>query len=254
MKFGFRKIKNKRINYEISGKGPDTIVFVHGWGGSIKSLRKLANHASSKYQTLIFDLPGFGASENPGSNWGVEEYADLVVELFNELKISRPIYFGHSFGGNLGIWISSKKLIPLKALILCASSFKRTGKVSKPAVVMNKTVSTYLPFLSDIVGKIKPLMYKIFFRNSDLAKYPHLESNFRKIITQDLTSLIAAIQSPTLILWGERDTYTPVALADELEENISGARKVIFPYKSHNLPIRYSDDVWKEMKSWLSKK
>ena len=244
-------IKNKKINYEISGSGNEWIVFVHGWGGSIKSLKKLAELASKKYKTLILDLPGFGSSDNPGVSWGVGEYAELVVALMQELDIKKPIYFGHSFGGSLGIWIAAKKLMPLQKLILCASSFKRTGKVSTPAVMMNRTVSTYLPFLSNIVKQVKPIIYKIFFRNSDLAKYPQLEANFRKIITQDLTGLVSDITVPTLILWGERDTYTLVELANELEEKIPNAKKVIFPFKSHNLPIKYSDDVWKEMKTWL---
>lgn len=246
-------IKNKKINYEISGKGTQWIVFVHGWGGSIKSLKKLslAASAGTKYKTLIFDLPGFGLSDNPEPGWGVEEYAEVVTGLIKELDIDHPIYFGHSFGGSLGIWIAAKKLIPLEKLVLCATSFKRTGKVNKPAVLMNKTVSTYLPFFSDMTAKMKPFLYKIFFRNSDLAKFPHLEPNFRKIITHDLAPLVNDIRIPTLLLWGERDTYTPVALADELEEKIPNAKKIIFPFKSHNLPIKYSDDVWKEMKSWL---
>lgn len=244
-------IKNKKINYEIGGKGSEWMVFVHGWGGSIKSLRKLAEAAGPQYQTLIFDLPGFGSSDSPDATWGVEEYAELVVELIKELKIDKPIYFGHSFGGSLGIWIASHQLMPLKKLVLCASSFKRTGKVSQPAVLMNKTVGTYLPFLAGLVKKVKPVIYKVFYRNSDLAKYPHLESNFRKIILQDLTKYVADIKTPTILLWGERDTYTPVALADELEAKIPGAQKIIFPYKSHNLPIRYSEDVWKELKPLL---
>jgi pimeloyl-ACP methyl ester carboxylesterase len=249
----YATIKNRKINYEISGKGKHWIVFVHGWGGSIKSLNKLSQAASAgtKYKTLTFDLPGFGSSDNPEPEWGVEEYAELVVSLLKELEIEKPIYFGHSFGGSLGIWIAAKKLTPIDKLVLCASAFKRTGKVSKPAVIMNNTVSTYLPFFSDMTARIKPFLYKIFFRNSDLAKFPHLEPNYRKIITHDLTPIVKDVKTPTLILWGERDTYTPVAFADELEEKIPNSKKVIFPFKSHNLPIRYFEDVWKEMKAWL---
>lgn len=247
----YATIQGKKINYEIGGRGHQWIVFVHGWGGTHRSLKKLAEHVGGKYKTLIFDLPGFGQSDYPGATWGVEEYAGLVVALLAELQIEKPIYFGHSFGGSLGIYIAAHTLVSLEKLVLCATSYKRTGKMSKPAVLANRFMETYFPFVAGLLSRAKPLLYKIFFRNSDLAKYPHLESNFRKIVTQDLTLLLSEIDVPTLILWGERDTYTPVAYADELEAKIRGSQKVVFPFKSHNLPIRYPEEVWQEMKVFL---
>ncbi len=246
-------LSNKNIHYETYGTG-QPILFVHGWGGSIKSLRKLAKLASETHKTYIIDLPGFGKSDNPDPSWGVEEYAAVVTAFIAEQKLNNLIYFGHSFGGSLGIYLTAQHQAPVKKLILCASSYKRTGKSSAVAVRINRIVETYLPFFSHTWKVIKPLLYRIFFPNSDYGKYPHLIPNFRKIVTHDLTPLVNQITVPTLLLWGERDTYTPVALADELEATINGSKKVIFPFKRHNLPIRYPEVVYEKMKPFLASK
>lgn len=246
-------INGKRIYYETFGKAKQSILFVHGWGGTHKSLKKLALKASRKWKTYIFDLPGFGQSDNPNTDWGVKEYAEFIVAFSKEMNIENPVYFGHSFGGSTGIYVTANQLMPVSHLILCASSFKRSGKKSKMASTVNKIAESYFPFIQERFHAVKLIMYRIFFRNSDLAKYPHLEPNFRKIVTQDLSDLPELIQIPTLILWGGRDTYTPVEYADELNMKIPHSIKIIYPHKSHNLPIRYPDDVWKEVKQFLAK-
>lgn len=245
-------VLGKTIYYESFGKAKQTILYVHGWGGSHKSLKKLAIKGSRKYRTVVFDLPGFGFSDNPNKNWGVKEYADLVVAFAKAIGIEETIYFGHSFGGALGVYIAANNLLPLSHLVLCAASYKREQKKSRLASGINSFIKNYLPFIYDRFHAVKLLMYRIFFRNSDLAKYPHLEPNYRKIITQDLTDLLTDVFTPTLILWGGRDTYTPVENADELEQKIENSKKVIYPHKSHNLPIRYPDDAWKEVREFIS--
>ena len=102
-----------------------------------------------------------------------------------------------------------------------------------------------------MTNKIKRLLYRIFFPNSDSMKYPHLETNFRKIITQDLSHLLAKIKIPTLILWGSVDKDTPVPMAHELHEKIEGSTLKIFEGVTHGLPLKYPELVYKEMAKFI---
>lgn len=213
----YLKIDNRKIHYKIIGQGKP-ILFVHGWGGNLYSLLKLATLASKKqYQAILIDLPGFGKSDNPAPDWGVDGYANLIGHFIKTLDLKKPHYVGHSFGGALGIYIASHYPRLIDTLILSNSSFKRENKVSQSTKFI-KMVSRENPFLNFIAPYAKKLYYKLFHKNSDLMKYPHLESNFRKIVTQDLTSLTTKIKLPTLILWGEEDTMTPVLWAYELKK------------------------------------
>ncbi|MFW5703491.1 MAG: alpha/beta fold hydrolase [Patescibacteria group bacterium] len=244
-------IHNTKINYEVYGKGKP-MIFVHGWGGSITSLRKLGKALSEHRKVYLIDLPGFGKSDNPDPSWGVPEYAMVIQAFLEDLKIKKPVYFGHSFGGSLGIYLAARQPQLFQKLILCSSSYKRTAKQSRTAKRMNLLVQNYLPFLVSTLDRVKPVLYKIFFPHSDYAKYPHLIPNFRKIITDDLSAYPEQISLPTLLLWGERDTYTPLALAEELDEKINRSKLIVYPYKKHNLPIRYVKDIYPDIYSFIT--
>src|SRR3989344_2635207 len=96
----------KTINYQISGTG-NPFLFVHGWGGNLYSLQILAQLFSTKYMTITIDLPGFGLSDKPDPEWGVGEYAKFLIDFINKLNLKSVIFFGHSFGGALGIFIAA---------------------------------------------------------------------------------------------------------------------------------------------------
>ena len=245
------KIDNRKIHYKKIGKGKP-ILFVHGWGGSLYSLHNLAQEASSSYTAILIDLPGFGKSDNPPPHWGVDGYAELVCHVIKTLNLDKPHFVGHSFGGAIGIYIASHYPRLIDKLILCNSSFKRERKVS-PTAKLAKMV----PHRNNIILRLieplaKKLYYSIFHKDSDLMKFPHLERNFRKIVTQDLTKDTKKIAVKTLILWGEEDTQTPVLWAYELDKNIRKSQLKVFPEARHNLPLKYHTEVWAEIKPFLS--
>lgn len=243
------RIDNRKIHFKKVGKGPP-ILFVHGWGGSIYSLHPVAQLAAKKYTAYTIDLPGFGKSDNPPPHWGVEGYADVIKLFIKKLNIKKPLYVGHSFGGAIGIYIASHTPELISSLVLCSTSFKREKKISKVAKLIKLLPPTVRPMFGFVEPVIKNMYYKIFQRGSDLIKYPHLEQNFRRIVTQDLTADTKKISMPTLILWGEEDTATPVLWAYELENNIAGSRLVVYPGIRHNLPIKMPHDVWGQIEAF----
>lgn len=247
----FIEIDGKKVHVERQGKG-DPLLLVHGWGGTVESLRMLADLAQEQCETIIIDLPGFGSSDNPDTNWGVEEYSTLVVKLIEKLQLKNLTYFGHSFGGGLGIYISSKYPDVIRTLILCNSAFKRSNKQSRLVKFLKQYIYPYLPFVHTFETKLRYYIYRLFFPQSDLVKYPHLEPNFRKVMTQDLTEYASRIKIPTLIVWGEEDTYTPVSFAYELKEKITHSQLVVFPNQRHNLPLKHPELVWKELKKFMN--
>lgn len=244
----FTEIMGKKINYRIRGIG-QPIIFVHGWGGGmdkLKGLNKLA--LRNGFQTVALDLPGFGKSELPDANWGAAEYAQIIIELLKFLKIEKINYFGHSFGGSLGIYLSANKPSLINRLILCNSSYKRAPKKSSWSIGL---FFNNLPLPKKIKQIIKKIIYRIFFPNSDLPNFPELESNYKKIMTQDLTPILPEVKQPTLILWGELDIQTPLSLARELSEKIKGSKLKIFQQAGHSLPLKYPELVFKEVHKFL---
>jgi len=238
----FISIQNKKVHYQTWGRG-EPFLFVHGWGGSIQSLTPLAKLFASTNKSFLVDLPGFGETENPDPDWGIKEYTDVIVKLINELHLKNVIYFGHSFGGALGIYLSANYPNIIDKLILCGASYKRnTDKQKIPEFV--RVFFDNIPFL-------KKLVYKIFFPTSDLLMFPQLESNFKKIVAEDLTNLLKKIKIDTLILWAENDTETPVENAHELQKKIKHSVLKIFPDTTHNLPIKNPELLFPQIKKFL---
>ena len=233
------QISGKSIYFESFGKGKP-ILFVHGWGGTSESLKKLAQLLSKSYQSVIIDLPGFGKSDNPDPSWGIEKYADVLLEFIKKQNLATVIFFGHSFGGTLGLHLTATHPEVVEKLILCAPSYKREGKRSPFS-----TIGRFLP------NSLKQPLYRLFFPKSELFKYPHLEPNFRNLISHDLSQEASQIKTKTLIIWGDKDSYVPVSNAYSLQKLIPDSRLEVVEGIGHGLPLYNPDLVYKKLQNFL---
>lgn len=256
------KLEGKKIYYQkynTNKNTQETFLFVHGWGGSSKSLSPIATHLDN-FSSYIINLPGFGQSDTPESNWGIEEYGELVAKFIRSLHIAPLTYFGHSFGGTLGIYLATKHPKLIKYLILCAPSFyrsvrKNTGKNQQKQ--KSKSTLTQIRILAKQIGSILPplrrLYYHISYPKSDLYKFPKLESNFRKIITTDISGLVTKIKCPTLAIWGRKDKQTPIDNLFLLEKLNTKIKTQIYEYQDHGLPLNLPEYIAKDIKLFLRK-
>jgi len=238
-----------KINFREKGRG-EPIIFVHGWGGNMSSLEKLHSLAAKKYRALILDLPGFGRSDRPPAHWGTKEYSRLIIELLDKLKIKKTNYFGHSFGGGLGLFISAYYPLRVNRLILAGAAFKRRPKRSIWATTLNR-YQKFFPFPKKGKLFIKKILYRVFFPQSDFLRYPHLKTNFKKIIREDLTADLKKITTPTLILWGETDRYTPINQAYQLKKMVKQSYLKIFPRIGHSLPLKKPRAVFEHLDKFI---
>lgn len=228
-----------KVHFEIIGEG-EPLLIVHGWGGSIKSLSDLAKLLSKKYKIISVDLPGFGKSELPSPDFGVGEYAQTLIDVLKKLKITRVNYFGHSFGGSLGICIAVNHPQLINKLILCSSSYNRKN--------LKSNYAKYFKFMPQF---LKNIIYRLVYPNSDIYRYSKLTANFKKVMAKDLTPLLDRIKIPTLILWGEKDKITLLNSAYELKSKIKKSRLKIFPGIGHNLPLKYPSLIYNEIIKFL---
>ena len=95
------------------------MLFLHGFGGSIKSFEGLQNSLSSSINTINLDLIGFGKSSKPPSHFSIYDYAEIVYQFLKMLNITKVTIVAHSFGGRIAIILASKykELVQKLALI-----------------------------------------------------------------------------------------------------------------------------------------
>ncbi|MBD2844901.1 alpha/beta hydrolase [Paenibacillus sp. IB182496] len=83
--------------------GP-ALVLLHGYCGSSAYWQKTAPYLQSAARLIIPDLRGHGASCAPDQDvYAMEDFADDLQLLLDELQLPRPIVIGHSLGGYIAL-------------------------------------------------------------------------------------------------------------------------------------------------------
>lgn len=227
-------INGLNFHYTVEGSG-SPVVLMHGWGCNLTTLASVEKVASENHTVYNVDFPGFGSSQEPNEVWGVEEYTRLIEEFAKTEGIDNPILLGHSFGGRIGILYSSRNKV--KKLIL----------VDAAGVKPRRSLKYYFKVYSYKLGKkIMPLIYgkkgaqervERMRTNRGSSDYnnatPKMRAILSKVVNEDLKHCMPQISAPTLLIWGENDTATPLRDAKIMEKLIPDAGLVSFPGCGH---------------------
>ena len=87
-----------------AGTGPETIVCLHGLGGTKASFLPTVSALADSYRVVAIDLPGFGESDKPiGAPYDAPWFARSVFAAMDALGIERAHIAGNSMGGRVAI-------------------------------------------------------------------------------------------------------------------------------------------------------
>lgn len=188
---------------------------------------------------MQFDLPGFGASEEPREAWDVDAYADFFLKLMDALKISEAVLLGHSYGGRVIIKLAAREDLPLKisrivlvdsAGILPKRTWRQKMKIRRYKM-LKKIVNLKLIYkiCPELIDEWKSRQGSEDYRNAT----PMMRQCMVKAVNEDLTELLPKIRQETLLIWGDMDTATPIADAKLMEERIPDAGLAVIPGTGH---------------------
>jgi pimeloyl-ACP methyl ester carboxylesterase len=94
---------NAVIDYQVSGNGNKTLLFVHGSYIDKRYWNEQVKYFSADNTVVTLDLPGHGQSGRGRKNWLVEDFAKDVVTLTGELNLKNVILIGHSLGADISL-------------------------------------------------------------------------------------------------------------------------------------------------------
>lgn len=211
------------------------ILLVHGWADRLETFNSLAQGLSKNYTVLALDLPGFGKSQAPKEVWNLDNYAHFLAAFLQKLSPANDLcaIVGHSNGGAVVIrGIALRLLAPKKLVLLASSGVRDTDKIKRFAIKMvaktGKVVTFWLP------QKTKKQLQKKLYGTvgSDMLVSPELQETFKKTVRQDIQKDAVQIDIPTLLMYGDQDTATPLGsvgkklhklIKNSLLETIPGA-------------------------------
>lgn len=220
----------KGVDIEISTGGQGkTLLLLHGWGCDHKIYDSFRALFESTYRVYAFDLPGFGASSEPESIWGTQEYVDMLRAFVLENGIENPTLMGHSFGGKISI------------LYAAHNSVNRVVLIDAAGVVPRRTMQYYVKVYSFKFMRVacKILLPKakaeaIINKRRDSAgssdysnATPKMRAILSKVVNEDLKSYMPKITAPVLLFWGNKDSATPIDDARTMKSLIPNSELTI---------------------------
>ncbi|QTA38346.1 alpha/beta hydrolase [Thermosipho ferrireducens] len=240
------------INYEEIGEG-EKIVFLHGWGGDLKSFLPVARQLP--YKSYLIDLPGFGQSLPPKIPWSTKEYARAIINFVEALGLSKVTLVGHSFGGKIALEVAFEKPDWLSSLILVSSAGLRLKKnISKQ--VREKTYKTLKNILYIFPENYRRRLLEKLRRLFGSQDYKNASGVMRKILVKsvndDLSGNLGLIDIPTLLLWGENDTVVPPEIGSEFNNKIKNSKLVLLKNAGHFPHLENMVSFLEELKVFLS--
>ena len=222
-------IDGRRVRYIDEGEGPE-VLLLHGWGAPAETYRLIIDHLKARCRVVAPDLPGFGGSEDPPEPWAVDDFVDFVQKFAAFAGLNSPVLIGHSNGGRIIIKLMNCPTLPFavpKIVLMDAAGIRaKHGPGYYVKVYSYKAAKRLLPSLAEKMrGKVGSADYK----NAS----PVMRQTMVRALNEDLTPLLSGIRVPTLLIWGENDTATPLSDGQRMEKSIPDAGLVVLKGAGH---------------------
>jgi pimeloyl-ACP methyl ester carboxylesterase len=223
---------------------PHVLVLIHAFPVGMRMWEAFA--VPDGWRALAPALPGFdGADAPPDGSTRLDDYARVVLELLDHLRIESAVLGGLSMGGYVSFALWRMARFRWRALVLADTRAGADTEAARAArEVMLEIVRT-----RGARGVADEMIPKLLGRTTR-AEQPQLVDHVRRLTERqtdqalaaatvrlrdrpDSTSLLAEIGVPALVLVGDEDEITPPAEAERLSTTLADARLVRLPGAGH---------------------
>ncbi|MDA9976672.1 alpha/beta hydrolase [Polaribacter sp.] len=248
----FVEIDGMQVHYRVEGKGIP-IVLIHGTGASLHTWDDWTLKLKENYQVIRMDLPAFGLTgPNKSGDYSIKQYTQFLEEFVVKMKLDSMFLAGNSLGGNIAWNYASKNPEKVQKLILVDASGLPTNKPQPWIFKMAKT-----PVLSKLFLYITPRniiednlkqVYEDDTKISDalITRFHDMalrEGNRKafvdrakidfKISEASKEEQLQNIQTPTLLIWGAKDTWIPLDNGKRMDALLPNSKLVVLQNSGH---------------------
>jgi pimeloyl-ACP methyl ester carboxylesterase len=233
-----KKIDDIPVNYIDEGEG-DVVLLLHGWGANITLYQGIIRTLTQGKRVIALDMPGFGKTPEPAQPWCVDDYVDFVIKFIESFDLQKLSIVVHSFGGRVFFKMNARENLSF--------TFERAVLIDSAGILPKKTLHQKLSLRCYKIGRavmstkalrfLYPDAVEDMRRKRGSADYnnatPTMRATLVKVVNEDLEPLMHFVQCPTLLIWGELDTATPLSDAKRMEQLIPDAGLVVCEGAGH---------------------
>lgn len=245
----YRSVDGVRLRLRDTGpRNAAAVILLHGFGASLDTWEPWAQTLSERFRVIRFDLPGFGLTgPDPTGDYSTARDMRVLTGLMDQLGIDRASLIGNSLGGRIAWNFAALNPRRVTRLVLVSpDGFASPGfeydRVSETPLMMQA-----LPYVAPR-GLLKANLAPAYanpdaLSEATLTRYrdmmlapgvrPAILARMSQVILRDPTPTLAGIQTPTLLLWGEKDAMIPISNAADYLRYMPHARLVRLPNLGH---------------------
>ena len=215
----FVRINDVELFYEIQGQG-SPIILLHGNGEDHKIFKTLLKVLTKTHKVYTIDSRCHGQS-SVSEKLTYDLMADDIIRFIKKLNIQKPILYGFSDGGIIGLLIAIREPLLLKKLIISGANLNPEGLHPK------------------VLAKVQRLADKGNYLYKLMANEPNINP-------LDL----AKIEIPVVVLAGEKD----VVLEEHtrlIANSIRRSTIEIIPKEDHSSYIVHSKKLYPILSKYL---
>lgn len=153
-----------------------------------RDLGPIAQSLQDRYHLVAPDLRGHGRSEWPESGYRLSDFVHDLVEFIERTGLRKPVYVGHSWGGNIGTVLASDHPELISAVLLEDPTYWKMVNAFVTSLVRQLA---YLDRAGD-TDVSRTALTRMLTDNRDWAL--HCEDHLRRIATPALV-LVADIEA-----------------------------------------------------------
>ena len=262
----FVELRGLQFHYREFSKRGAPLIFLHGLASQAHMFDKVAPLLAHHLHVIAFDQRGHGESAKPSNGYDFANVTQDLVALLDALKIKRAIVAGHSWGGNVALYLAAHYPERVRGIVLMDGGFldiqanpemtwERTEKELAPPNLIGTPVRDFKQMLKQYAGKLwKPFVEEIILHNFEIQKdntirprlsYANHMRILRALWEQRLGEYYPLVRCPVLIVpavnehtedhaWSQRRRAQVEAAARGIEKN----RVVWFHETVHDIPLQ----------------
>ena len=223
-------------------------IMLHGLGASLLTWEPWAQALSATHRVIRFDLPGFGLTgADPTGDYTDSRSVQVVIALMDAMAVPRASLIGNSLGGKIAWMLAAAHPERVARLVLISPDgfaspgfdYDKTPDLPAIAKLLPYILPTWMLRMNvaaaygdrslltaDVVARYRDMMLAPGVRRAMLARVAQVR-------LEPPEQLLARVEAPTLLLWGEKDGLIAYSNAQDYLRAMRDCRLVSFPDLGH---------------------
>lgn len=268
------------IAYNESGKGKETILFIHGLGNHKGVWNYTTESLSKKFRCLAIDLPGNGNSSQGNYPYSMFFYAECIKKLIDVLQLETVHLVGHSMGGHIAMVFALRyPHLVNKLVLIAASGLEYFSELDR--MLVNQTIQVGQFMYSNeyyLENAIKQSFYhfdqtlidKVINESKTFIPLQK-PSNWQQMITASINGMLSEqvqqflpqLKQETLLIFGEKDAMIPnvllhpsetvITIVKKAQALIENSKVLLLKNAGHFVQIEKSNEVNTAIQAFIEK-